>query len=83
MHAIRLHCFLVLPSRTRGSADALAESKNEGLGDENQLNPCLEELPEVYSDSYDWSSINLTTVVTLALIFNRTGSCRLGSFFFW
>ena len=47
----------------------------EDLEDSSGLEMCMTELSETFGDIYEWVSMNPSLLVSLALSFNRTGSC--------
>lgn len=56
---------------------ASQDTTQEVASDDPGVDHCLNELAQTYGDAYDWSSVSPPLLISLALNYNRTGSCRL------
>lgn len=74
-----MHVLYFLLSATVAQQLAAAES-SPGEDDDGDLGTCFDDLSANYGDIDDWAFLNPSMMVSLALAFNRTGSCRLDSF---
>ena len=79
MLLFQLLCLIVLAASVASvvQQSATGNTESEERREDDNLGLCLEELSEAHGNYYDWISFNPSILVSLALNFNRTGSCRL------